>query len=298
MCFNRKYNAFYVFGLLMLTVSLAFGQTQRDDKVKQSQNFAKKAGQALANGDFANAEANYRRAVAADPDNSVANYNFGNLYYGNKLKRESSDQLNKASKATKDKDLLHRVFHNQGNILMDKEQYAQAVEAYKNALRNDPTDDQTRYNLAVAKEKLKKKRKKQKKQNKKNKDKKDENKKKNKDKQNKNKKKNDKKKKDKGDKGNKDKKKKDDKKKGGKKKSDKKNKSDEKKENKKKKKGKSKKDKDKQKKKGKPEKTKGRLSKQQAKNLLKALKNQEEKTREKMNAKKTRGRKKTQEKDW
>ena len=37
---------------------------------------------------------------------------------------------------------------------MNEERYKEAVEAYKNALRNDPTDDETRYNLALAKKLL------------------------------------------------------------------------------------------------------------------------------------------------
>ena len=287
-----KITVFMALGFV-LNPSLIFGQEKsRQAKIKQSEVFAQKAGESLANNDFAQAEANYRQAVAADPDNSVANYNFGNLYYGKKLKNESSAQLGNASKSTEDKALLHRIFHNQGNILMDKKQYAKAVEAYKNALRKDPTDDETRYNLAIAKEKLKKKRKKQKKQNKKNKD----DKKKNKKNDKKKKKKQDENKK--GYKGKKDKKKKNDKKKGGKKKDDKKNKGKEKKKDQKKKDGKSKKDQERKKKQGKPQKVKGRLSKQQAKNLLQAIQNQEEKTRKKVNAKKTRGRQKNLEKDW
>ena len=35
---------------------------------------------------------------------------------------------------------------------MQQKQCKGAVEAFKNALRNDPTDEETRYNLVVAKE--------------------------------------------------------------------------------------------------------------------------------------------------
>ena len=34
---------------------------------------------------------------------------------------------------------------------MQKEEYDNAIEAYKQALRNNPTDEETRYNLALAK---------------------------------------------------------------------------------------------------------------------------------------------------
>jgi tetratricopeptide (TPR) repeat protein len=42
-----------------------------------------------------------------------------------------------------------------GNALMELKQYDKAVEAYKNALRNNPSDEKTRYNYALAKEMLK-----------------------------------------------------------------------------------------------------------------------------------------------
>ena len=41
-----------------------------------------------------------------------------------------------------------------GNVFMKKKEYQKAVEAYKNALRNNPFDDETRYNYALAKELL------------------------------------------------------------------------------------------------------------------------------------------------
>ena len=45
----------------------------------------------------------------------------------------------------------HKAYHNLGNAFYQQKDYKKAVEAYKNALRNDPTDEETRYNLALAK---------------------------------------------------------------------------------------------------------------------------------------------------
>ena len=39
---------------------------------------------------------------------------------------------------------------------MEQKQYQPAVDAYKNSLRNNPNDDETRYNLAVAQKLLEK----------------------------------------------------------------------------------------------------------------------------------------------
>ena len=50
---------------------------------------------------------------------------------------------------------MAQTYHNTGVILQSAKQYAQCIEAYKQALRNDPSDDETRYNLALAQKLLK-----------------------------------------------------------------------------------------------------------------------------------------------
>ena len=47
------------------------------------------------------------------------------------------------------------VYHNIGNALCAQQQYAEAVNAYKTSLRNNPKDHETRYNLAYAQQMLK-----------------------------------------------------------------------------------------------------------------------------------------------
>ena len=54
-----------------------------------------------------------------------------------------------AVEITKERPSKHRNFHNIGNALMQLKDYKGAVEAYKNALRNNPNDDETRYNYLV-----------------------------------------------------------------------------------------------------------------------------------------------------
>lgn len=59
-----------------------------------------------------------------------------------------------------------KTYHNMGNSRMQKKDYAGAVDSYKEALRNNPTDDQTRYNLSEAIRRLKDEQKKQQQQDK------------------------------------------------------------------------------------------------------------------------------------
>ena len=101
---------------------------------------------------FAKAEASYREAVALDPANVAAKYNAGNNYYENEKWEESTARLLNATAVAQTKKEKHKAFHNLGNALYQQKDFKGAVEAYKNALRNDPTDEETRYNLALAKE--------------------------------------------------------------------------------------------------------------------------------------------------
>ena len=175
--------------------------------------------------------------------------------YQNKNYKEAVPQYELAVKAAKDKFEKADGYHNIGNAMLEQKQYQPAVDAFKNALRNDPTDDETRYNLAVAQKLLEKEKQDQKKD-------------KDKDKKNKNKKDKDDKNKDKN-KDNKDGKDKD-------KKDDKDGKGDKKKED-----SKDPKKKDEKDQKQKPKPQQGQMSPQQIKQLLESLNNEEKKTQKK-----------------
>ena len=202
--------------------------------------------------------------------------------------KEAKEQYDLVAKTTKDPFIKADAHHNVGNIAMKEKQYAPAVDAFKNALRNNPNDDETRYNLALAQKLLKEQ---QKDEDKKDDKKDDKNKDDNKDKDDKDKNKDEKNEKDKDKKnedGDKDKDKKGD---------EDKDKEDDKKKDPKDDDGKGKGDKDK-KEQPKPEPQKSKLSPDQVKQLLEAMNNEENKTQQKMNAKKERGRKVKQDKDW
>ena len=220
---------------------------------------------------FTDASVAYRKALGETSDYDKADFNLGNAFYQEKNFKEAVAQFELSAKTATDKNAKAEAYHNIGNAMMEQKQYQPAVDAYKNALRNNPNDDETRYNLAVAQSLLDKENqdKDKNKDNKDDKDKKDDQ----KDDENKDK---DKDKKDGEDKDNKDNK--DDEKDGDKDKKDPKEND---------------KNKD-QKPKPKP----GQMTPQQIKQLLESLNNEEKKTQEKMNAQKAKGKKTKQEKDW
>ena len=106
--------------------------------------------------EFLQAEVDYRMALSKAPERNEALHNLGNIHFENEHFDEASQRYFQAQKFASSKADKHLAFHNMGNIFMKKKDYAKAVEAYKNALRNNPTDDETRYNYALAKELLEK----------------------------------------------------------------------------------------------------------------------------------------------
>lgn len=268
---------YMLIGFTTLVFSQKDKTSDKDEPLElttEIKNEIRKGNKLYNKGLYADAEKAYKKTLELNPNYDKANYNFGNTQFLQNKIEEAKTQFKLVSKTTKDNFIKADSEHNLGNIAMKEKQYGPAVEAYKNSLRKNPNDDETRYNLALAQKLLK---------DQQNKDKKDDKK--------KDKKKDDKDKDKKDDK--KDKDKKDDKKDEGEKDKDKKGDED-KKEDKKDGKGENKEDKKKQEPKPQPSK----LSPDQVKQLLEAMNNEENKTQKKMNAKKERGRKVKQDKDW
>jgi len=111
---------------------------------------------AIENNEFITGEVAYRKAIAMEENKAIGSYNLGNAYYKNSKNEEALSRFVNAAKVATTKPQAHQAFHNLGNALMNQKEYSRAVEAYKNALRNNPSDDQSRYNLALAKDLLEK----------------------------------------------------------------------------------------------------------------------------------------------
>ena len=103
---------------------------------------------------FDEAEMYYRRALSKAPEKPEALYNLGNTHFQGQDFEEAKQRYFQTQKFAQNKSSKHYAFHNMGNVFMKQKDYAKAVEAYKNALRNNPEDEETRYNYALAKELL------------------------------------------------------------------------------------------------------------------------------------------------
>jgi len=251
------------------------GHSQDETELESLSNTYVYKGNSHFNNSFLEAEKNYRMALSEMPSNTKGAYNLGNAYYNAELYDEALARLLEAArKGTKLE--KHRAYHNIGNVLMQDKQCKKAVEAYKNALRNDPKDEESRYNLAIAQECAKEEgggsdddqeeKEENQDQQKKNEEKKDSDKEQDEEEKNK----------DKGEEEDRSNKGEDEKKEN----SQPQDKGDESSDTKK------------------PEPQAGKLSPQQIKNLLEAMNNEEKKVQEKVNASKKKGIKVKSDKDW
>ncbi len=248
---------------------------------KTATNFVYKANELVEEDNYVEAEMEYRKAISEAPNKVVGAYNLAHSYFRNGSFDEALYRNLEAAKNAVTKDEKHRAYHNIGNILMQNKQCKEAVEAFKDALRNNPNDEETRYNYALAKDCAN-----QQEDGGGEDDKKDEDKEEEKDKEDEQKKEDENKdEKDKKDEGDKDKK-------------DGEDEEDEKGKPKDDKKDDGKGEDDKKKKNEKPKPKPGQMSPQQIKNILDAMQNQEQKVQEKINAEKQKGTKIKTEKDW
>lgn len=276
--------------LLLVGCSL-FAQTEEEIEkesakdLEESTNLTWEANKEISEDKFVEAEIDYRRAISKSDKNATAPFNLGNAYYNKETYSEAFGRFKQAGEIAEAKPDKHKAYHNMGNVFMKRKEYEKAVEAYKEALRNNPKDEETRYNLALAKEMLKKEQDEQK-QNDENKDDKDQEDKKDEQDKNQDQKDDGDKKEDEGDKEDENKEKEDEGDKGDQEKDENKEGEGDKKEEQEKK----------------PEEEQpprpNQLSKQQIQNLLDAMQNEEKKVQEKIDAQKVKGVKVKNEKDW
>ena len=244
-------------------------------------------------GNFVDAEINYKKAIEKNADLLEAEFNLGDALMKQERFDEALEAFDKVSSTTDNPTLKANALHNKGNVLRSQQDLEGALKSYKDALRINPKDNETRYNYAFVKKQLEQQQEQEQEQGEENKD---DNKEDQEQKEDNN---------DKGDQKNedsenqdqenseeKDQDKKEDQKDEGE------NKEDESKQDQKDKGQTDGKDSDEEKKGEKPKPKKNKLSPEEAQRLLEALKHEEEKVQEKMKMHKIKGAKVKIEKDW
>ena len=113
---------------------------------------------------YGNAEVTWQKAVDKKPGSFEAKYNLGDALYKQEKYDDAIKKFSNLRESTKDKDKLSLIDHNLGNSylnltakLLSKQEldsaiYSvnQSIDSYKNSLKNNPDDRETKHNLGYA----------------------------------------------------------------------------------------------------------------------------------------------------
>jgi len=101
-------------------------------------------------GNYADAEAKYLESLSEKPQYFEGSFNLGDALFRQDKYEEAARQFNYIAQNAEDKSLKAKAYHNLGNSMLKAEKLAESIDAYKNALKLNPNDEDTRYNLSYA----------------------------------------------------------------------------------------------------------------------------------------------------
>ena len=145
--FGSKKKAAATVALLLVAIT-ASAQTDRQ--------YIREGNKQFRVGQYDKAEVSYRKAVEKNPKNPQAAYNLGNALMAQKKDSSAVQQFEQATRIETNPLRKAAAYHNMGVICQTHKMYGEAIEAYKNALRLNPNDNETRYNLVLCQRQKKK----------------------------------------------------------------------------------------------------------------------------------------------
>lgn len=142
----RWFKLIFVFSLVLFATNV-FAQKER--------KYIRQGNREFENEKFEESEIDYRKAIDLDEKKSYKPlFNVGDALYKQEKYEEAIDQFNNLADYELRKEEKAKIYHNLGNSLLQSNKLQESIEAYKNALRNNPNDMDTKYNLAYAQKKL------------------------------------------------------------------------------------------------------------------------------------------------
>jgi tetratricopeptide (TPR) repeat protein len=103
---------------------------------------------------FKEAEVDYMKALEKSPESFKGQYNLGGALYKQDNFEDATKLYNNLSARESNESLKADTYYNLGNSLLKAQKYAESIDAYKNALRLNPGDMDAKYNLEYAKKML------------------------------------------------------------------------------------------------------------------------------------------------
>jgi len=113
---------------------------------------------------FSESELSYRRAADKNKASGDAVFNAGDALYKQKKYEDAAKQFIESQKMAEEKEKKSASMYNLGNSMVMANKLKESIEAYKNSLKLNPGNLETKYNLAYAQDMLKKQEEQQKQQ--------------------------------------------------------------------------------------------------------------------------------------
>lgn len=149
---NPLFKGITIFGakkktlMLIALCTMASGALAQNDR-----DYIREGNKFFRGGDYVKAEEAYRKALAKNDRNPQAHYNIGNALMAQQKDSAAIESFTKAAEVESNPLRKAMSYHNIGVTCQGHKMYGEAIEAYKNALRNNPEDHTTRYNLELCK---------------------------------------------------------------------------------------------------------------------------------------------------
>ena len=133
-------------GLIILTMLMVFlqAQAQKANSAIVKGNQAYRAKEYSKAGDF------YKQALEQAPGNQVAHFNLGNTLYRDNMGSKAIEHFESVAKGSEEVNVRADAHYNKGVVLTNQKKLPESIEAYKAALRLNPTDSFARQNLQRA----------------------------------------------------------------------------------------------------------------------------------------------------
>ena len=161
----QKQMSLWLFLVMMIFPVLLMGQSDK--------NLVRQGNKDYQNAAYDEAEINYRKALDKNPANTVAQFNLGGAMYSQENYEKAAEVYAATDIKEKTAEEKSAVYYNLGNSMLKAGKSNEAIAAYKQALRENPRNEEARYNLEYLRQKQQQENKDQNKDDKKDQDKED-----------------------------------------------------------------------------------------------------------------------------
>lgn len=133
-----------------LLIILVFISSSGCLMAQQERKFIRQGTNEYKSDKYVESEEFYRKALDKDPKSFEAKFNLADALYKQKKIDASLKLLEELEQTEKNPQRLSQIYHNKGNIYFAANKLDESIDNYKKALKQNPNDDQTRYNLIAA----------------------------------------------------------------------------------------------------------------------------------------------------